>query len=913
MRFIEITDKKVEALSEFLAQKLSERKFMVRKKDGRIYLQLGAVETFGGVETYLIAIRSKAEDHLKKAELFNYCLESVSFKDSRGEVTCLFYASSEAYETLKEHYVSEAGSPLLILLKGLIEIPTDQTFYLSFFKTEERNVGISTITSAVMAEELLRRIKSLDLRNISKERIGEIVSMIRLASSPDTALRLWRDMCRRSKRENVDPKDLIRVLKRLANHIDENLSSEMIETLLETYGDELRDQKNVLERIKDLQRLRDINEERIKSIAEKLKKYFEKNYREKLIHSIVRMLKKSGVSYDTAWRLIDEFAIYEGKDPERLYTILDAVYDEDVASVAQGSVELKDLLREILAEKGLNKYEIEREVSEVLIDVYSLVGIEKIPRTAWLIKKGDQVIEWVYAGETGIYLFKRSSKETAVQAISNAEIKKVNRVKIIGLELPDLYRVYFKDADVIGSLDEVVSFISRKYGIESRYKYAVERVIQHLIEGEEELFYSPGPWIVNGRIVFIEEPGYTPPWKREVFVKWRVPKEDVDEDLKKKALEAVKRLVEAYKDPGKPALVLSYGAVAPIAYYVRKTAGVIFHMIIHGAEETGKTLLIDLLKEIFGVEWAEPTPRSDYGARVLLSLSTLPAMIRELGSLVRDFNEGKNDAVKTMDVLHRAASEEILKIAGGHLYGGYFYAVRVVVAATNEEVSMAPWFADKYILVKISADEAVDVKKASGCTPMTMHPSVKKALRILGIELLKRLEELLPEIDKLKNLSREEIRSRLIKIGYEAWKSLYKDYGLEPFPQPSEPETQREKEDVREMYREAFKSYIFKIINGKIKDKEIPSVYEDTDLRSENMREYLIKFEENHAIMINYKDGRRKLICKKIFLGEFKEYARRVYGLPDVGVESLIEIQGLKRTSINIAGKEDRNVLYIYL
>ena len=563
----------------------------------------------------------------------------------------------------------------------------------------------------------------------------------------------------------------------------------------------------------------------------------------------------------------------------------------------------------MLREEGFDKKDIETNVSQALIDVYSTLDIGRIPFSAWLKKKGNEIIEWVYAGEEGIYHFKRSKEELSIQIISDAKIKNVRNVKILGLDSYGLYRVYFRDMYMTGSLEEIISFISKNYGIEYRYKYAIERLIQEIAEGEESLFYSVGPWVVDDKIVFVKEAGYTPSWK--ILNIWKIPEDDVDPEIKKKTLETIKKLVEAYKDPSKASLVLSYSAITPLAHYLRKILNIAFHMVIHGREGSGKSLLLDLLKEIFGIDWPEPFPKTDYQTRVLLSLSTLPAIVDELGEIIQGY-EDKRESVEVIDILHRSSTQELLRVSGGYQYAGYFLAIRVLIGASNKDITLLPWQMDKFIFVKISKEEGIDLLKATGYTPRSMDPSIKKTLRYIGKELLIELEKLIPEINNLRNLSRDEIRKELVKLGYKAWTSLYKKYGLEPFPEPSEPETELEKESLEELYKDVFMTYITKILAGDIKDIDSNDILisQEVVLEDPSNTGVLDKLNRYEIIVINHKDH-REVIMKKSLLSKFIQYARKEYGLPEIGKGRLLETLGVRETTRTIAGKTIAHLIVI--
>jgi hypothetical protein len=660
---------------------------------------------------------------------------------------------------------------------------------------------------------------------------------------------------------------------------------------------------------------RKLTEEQIRKLKDLIIRYYEPGHRDRLVFSLLGLLIKAGIDHESSKRLI-ELITTEANDEEarqRLY-LVDYHYGRRVNTVGVekllGVSGLREELESVLRERGLSEDEIAKHVSETITELYSVLGLTKIPHTAWLKRKGDLILEWVYAGRHGIYLFRRGSEDKPVtQVISNAVVKDVREVKVLGLNLSNLYKVHVGDEVVTGTLDELISYIEKHYGIERRSKYAIERLIQFMAEGEEGVFYSPGPWVVDGKLVFAREPGYTPSWRP--YITWDIPDDDIDVELKKRALEAIKKLVEAYRNPTKPSLVLSYAAISPLAHYIKRVLNIAFHMIIHGVEGTGKSVLTDTIKTIFNItdDQYHPSPKSDFQTRVCLSLSTLPAVIDEIGGLIEGYRNGRKDAVEAVEVLHRAATQELLRVSGGSQYGGYFLAVRVAIATTNYDISFVPWQLDKFILVRISLADAIDVSKAVGCTPRTMDNDVKNAMKYVGVELLREVERLIPEIDGLRSLPRDELRVRLIELGYRAWVSLYRKYGLEPFPQPAT-EITSEKVSINEQYRDVFKSYLALARENKLKDIVLTS-YEDELV--EVSREALESLEKNHVIEIKYNDGRREIVCKTAFLTRFNEYVSREYGLPKVGWENMAEIIGLKRTSRKIGGRTVNNLLYLMI
>jgi len=866
----------------------------------------GNIFTERGLETWLAELYAKDLNLLKERELEEYYLKSVSFQH-KG-IRILLWISSEAYEILRE-LDDDHVDDIDLRFRGIVEIPEDEKSFLKSFNFEERySLGILSVSTREEALDLLRKIRRRDKREtLKRDSIDFMINILRSQEPAENKIKYWKDLVERGYKDNVDPNEFIRIVKRLSNNLDEKILVEMLNTLADIYKNE--DLKKKIDKIKILRGLKDVKDEKINNLFERVKGYAKEGYREKIIYTLLDLFRKSNISYESGYKLVESFLTLDIEDPEKLSKILDYIYGDEVYIENIDELKkisgLKEVIEEILREEGFDKKDIETNVSQALIDVYSTLDIGRIPFSAWLKKKGNEIIEWVYAGEEGVYHFKRSKEELSIQIISDAKIKNVRNVRILGLDSHGLYRVYFRDIYMTGSLEEIISFISKNYGIEYRYKYAIERLIQEIAEGEESLFYSVGPWIVDDKIVFVKEAGYTPSWK--ILNIWKIPEDDVEPEVKKKTLEVIKRLVEAYKDPSKASLVLSYSAITPLAHYIKKILNIVFHMVIHGREGSGKSLLLDLLKEIFGIDWPEPFPKTDYQTRVLLSLSTLPAIVDELGEIIQGYKEGKRESAEVIDILHRSSTQELLRVSGGHQYAGTFLAIRVLIGASNKDITLVPWQMDKFILVEISREEGIDISKAVGYTPRTMDPNIKKALKYIGKELLIKLEELIPEINNLRNLSRDEIRKELVKLGYKAWTSLYKKYGLEPFPEPSEPETELEKENIEELYKDIFIMYVRKALEGSIKDVRISS-YPSETIEKTNSTDVLKALERDGAIVVNYGLEKEEIICKSSFITKFKEYARREHGLPEMGLKRLREIIGLTPTSRTIAGITIKNI-----
>lgn len=659
---------------------------------------------------------------------------------------------------------------------------------------------------------------------------------------------------------------------------------------------------------------RRLSEDQIKHVVSLIEPYYVKGYRDLIIYALLGLLAKTGVDYDSAHRIVELLAM-QAKDEEanqRLY-LVDYHYGRRVNVVGierlKGVSGLREEFEKVLRGQGIPEEEVVRRISETITELYITLGIGRGPGVAWLERRGGRVRKWVAVGRHGIYMFKRvkDGEEPTIQIVSNAVISDVRGVKILGLGLRNLYWARINGEEISGTVEEIAEYIEEHHGLERGSKYAVARLIEFMAEEEKELFYSPGPWVVDGKIQLAGEPGYTPPWKE--YRVWRIPEGDVDVELKRKALKSIRNLVLAYRDPSKASLVLCYNATTPIAHYIKVVLGIVFHMIVHGLEESGKSLLLDLVKSLYNITWDETFPGSDYQARKMLAESSLPAVIDELTELINAYAQNKKEAIDAINVLHRAATQETLKVSGGYQYGGHFLAVRALVGATNTDITIVPWQADKFILVQISGREGVRIEKARGHTPRTMSGDVKRVLPYIGIELLKEVEGLIGEIGELRYLPRSEIREKLVEIGYKAWRRLYEKYGLEPFPQPSKTETEEGKTGVREQYRDMLISYVRKCMEG---DKSVECIIKAFNDAEENV-EALNMLEKELAIVSVKPNGTLELLCKTSFITKFSKYAEH-YGLIGMGWRRLAEILGFKKpTKRRIGGKMVNNILGLKL
>ncbi len=642
---------------------------------------------------------------------------------------------------------------------------------------------------------------------------------------------------------------------------------------------------------------RHLNEEEKKRIIELLRDAWARaaGRRFAFVGSLAGLFAKSGIAQEDCEEIISKLYEMIGRpDKEHLrdikYTYSDYLSGRPVAAIeSSGSIKgLKPLLEELLGED---------EGQTVLLNLLRIVSPQR-PRgsLAWLRIVGNSVTRWIDVGKSGIYVKARQGDEIVKEKISKARIKEVRHVKIAGLEkLRNLYRVALENGDVyIGTLEDVTRELRRFHGLKPGTEYALGVLFDSLAAEYPvvSLYYAVGPWIVGDDVVIAEESGYLPAWKPDI--RWSLPRGgDV-----KTALEIIKKIVEAYGDPRVASTVLCYGIVSWAAHWLKEEFSIFPNLVIHGPQETGKTLLLDLLRMIMNIDWSEMPPATDFQARREFAKSTLPYILSEGTDFFKKVAAEDKQALQGIAIAARAATDRELREAGSNRYGGVFLAIRALIVATNVlPQSLTFLDPDKFILVHLGRHEKINLSKVRGITPRTLRckPLLKQGFAAVFAEALDVFRTLIPTIrNSLKSCSREELANEYIKIGYAIWQKLYEKYGLKPFPPPAPVSVEGQVESIEESYKEAFESYIWRLIK------------QTETLIGKGSNEPLFKVTNDSAALeaIYYHGGciyNQEIILRSTFLSRFSVWAQREYALPPLGVRRLAELLDLgKQTSRKI-------------
>jgi hypothetical protein len=692
------------------------------------------------------------------------------------------------------------------------------------------------------------------------------------------------------------------------------LTEEEIESILKELKElgllQEKTQETQQTKAQELTEQKTLSKERIHDIVELLRPYYVRGYRDKITFYFAGLCKKHGINEESVKSVIELLAksTQDEELNQRIYVVEYHYQNRQIPlEKYKGISGLKQVLEEQLLD--LSDSERSQKVSEVINKLYSILGIEyHHPGTTWLKRTSNDIIEWVSIGKSGIYHFRKTEDNVIITHVTSFIPKEVKRIRIKDTNIT-AYSVKLENEEINGEISEIIEHIEKRYGLDTRYKHAVEALIQKMAEEEEEAFYSPGTWVVNDKIMIVKKAGYTPAWKPDN--EWSIMQTDINEPLA-----VLKSFVMSYMRPEVISAILSYVALTPIAYYIKRMLSIFPHMIIHGEEQSGKSALMDMIKLIFNIQENEPLPTTDYQMRKILTASTLPAIIDEIGQIIKNYQEERKSAYDVIEVLHRSATQEKLKSAGGGQYAGEYLAIRSVIMCTNTDVSFVTWQLDKFIILEISRDEKIDPEKARGVTAKTMPYYIKEAMQGIGYAIIKKLESKLPEIEALRGESRENLSQKLIQIGYEIWKELYKENDLEPFPEPKISTTDSKIEIISE-YEDTFTAYIRKCIEIGLTekyDRDFPKLKifrQLTDPLAEEMLE-----SEGAIIYTPFKKvddleipEKKQLICKTMFLTKYQTWAMREYKQNYLGWKRLSEKLNMTRTRLKVGSKTFENLL----
>jgi hypothetical protein len=658
---------------------------------------------------------------------------------------------------------------------------------------------------------------------------------------------------------------------------------------------------------------------------------------EQRLSSISYTYQKLNIWNESIKKDLEDFYKSIGVDVQKTYIWRDVGEREFVT----GCQRLQEEIEAVLEEQGLTDNEAVGKAFEAIMKIKRLVGALMLGGRPWLRVRGNRVDMWATAGRYGLYVIRFGGDEKVIERVSEAVISNIRRVDFYLIDTDEeYYQVCFKRRDGnedcrVLSKSEIPHYIRKRFGLKFNTDFAVHMVVSWLEEEEPiRMYYSPGVWINDEHVVFVTESGYNPDWKPVVH--FEAPN-SINEEYVNEALQCIKRIVEAYRNPKKASLVLSYAVIAPLHHYLVRSLRIGFHIMIRGERQTGKTLLIDLLRLLYMLRDYDEDPRTDYQMRVLLSKTTMPALIPEC---IRACTEDR-----LLQLWKASATSDRLAISGG-AYRGLFMAIRQIIAATNERIELPTDLLDKVIVVELDSDDGVVLDYCRGCTPRTMKPEAREGVKMLGIKIIQKQNEKIEEINKLQNLDRVEILRGLIKIGYDIWSELFREYGLEPFPSPFTEsgllviEEEQFAEEERSRFSELLEEFIKWYADEKEREVKADCAVQTSDDKREycNYMSKLIEMfrgnPENHytcywekdrrvcsdsdmivlerfgVIKINdVSEGRLYVAMTKAVFNKFIKFLKKEYRMGDREIERLRSALAVKLTTMLFRSGNENSVV----
>lgn len=526
-------------------------------------------------------------------------------------------------------------------------------------------------------------------------------------------------------------------------------------------------------------------------------------------------------------------------------------------------------------------------------------------------RKSQYKHSFIVATGLGIHIWDTvNGEKEGTHLVSDLILEKASKVLLKGFDNLNeaiIFKLDTKDEQsIVVDLQSLTQTLNKYVYVNRSYEKELGLLIRQTHDDIESMYYAPGYWVEGNKIKTVIDAGYNAPWKEKLRWIPNIENDSVPEiatDVKVEALNQLREFVKSYMNPAKPSAVLCYAIFAPLAQYFKKKTSYFPHLIIQGLQSSGKSTLLDMLRLMYSVSWNDPTPKGEFQARKLLAQTTIPALVDEMRSV---FNPEKPDA---LEILHTAATTELLRTAGSSLYGGVFLAIRPVIGCTNTDLSLVPFQADKFISITISKTDAIDTRLAEGKTPRMLKPELRLAISVLFNEALKLVENDLETITcQFVNKNREEIRKALISYGWAIWKQLFDKYGVEEFPKAFD--TEEEQPDATPKYHETFTAYI----QNKIQHKHLPLTAMVNENMTETLRHHKQDFERTMCLYVyNDREEKYQLVMKPSYLGHFSIVAKKEYNLEQIGENRLAEMLDMKISSYRpVEGVDKKQTYFVF-
>ncbi len=535
-------------------------------------------------------------------------------------------------------------------------------------------------------------------------------------------------------------------------------------------------------------------ESKILEIVNLLRPIYRQGYRNYIILFLSGWLRKAGVDYSSARKVVEILAEGDEEKDLRLY-VLDRTYGMKGNPPGEDELKGKSGLQEI-AEKQLGEeksLELIRRLEEHLgkaspfrDSVFSLIDFSKKLYYVANPRKGI-IARACEDPKSGGIVYKELIAECCPIRVTVYE-DPLGGVRKFEMEFDGLLKKVIGPAD----LDTIASRLKAEAVV--KHKRLIEDALSSLIiafirNGKAEVrreLEKPGFYYIDGQIKAIK-------WEAEEFTK---------EDLKTSLLLLRELREEWYNHLAERfTTIIKWGLLAPFSYaikQVRGTYGIHFPwLLLHGAASTGKSTLGKIIRAI----WNLP-PEEKGGSHIdtvprfgkVVSESTFPILINEVADVL------SKDSLR--EVLK--SSIETLFARGRYVQGVYVEepALSPMIFTTNKTYPSDDALLRRFIGILFSLSDRVSEERARqferGILPRIYE------LRFLGYFVFKRIAEN-PELLKKDWL---EVSSSLLRDAFEF-------AGLEVPSWIDEAHRGESLEEITELINEEIRARLLEDINSR--------------------------------------------------------------------------------------------------
>lgn len=379
-----------------------------------------------------------------------------------------------------------------------------------------------------------------------------------------------------------------------------------------------------------------------------------------------------------------------------------------------------------------------------------------------LVRKDNICTTYLYKDSNNNIVLRHNDKDY----ILLPNLQEFSKVKFIQLDYePKLYFLHFDNQKVIGTLTEIENKLTEQgFDITD-----VKKILRFLLTTtkklpKKRLYFSPGFYLSEKqkKVITVSSTLYKPGYLADIDNRITF-KPVTSEQLVANGSILIKNILSLYDDPETVAKIIAFSLIAPFKIYFVNKFNLFPLLIIRGRKESGKSLLLDLIKNLFGIKTTDPVPTTEYNLRVLLSMTTLPALLNEGNMFIEELT--KNE--KLLELITTMTTTNVIKFQTDKNYRGLYLAMRTLIVTTNRNINLPEYLTDKILVMEVNKPLNTElIKKRNIKTPRMFTSEDKKALmaftskfyEIFSTEFFGRY------YNEMKYMSRNELLNSYINI-----------------------------------------------------------------------------------------------------------------------------------------------------